>query len=33
VWGMPGAVAPLAAAIKPLDEIAQTVIAFSQGKK
>lgn len=33
VWGMPGAVAPYAAAIKPLDEIAQTVLAFSQGKK
>lgn len=33
VWGMPGAVAHVAAAIKPLDEIAQTVLAFSQGKK
>jgi two-component system chemotaxis response regulator CheB len=33
VWGMPGAVAHVAAAIKPLDEVAQTVIAFSQGKK
>lgn len=33
VWGMPGAVAHVAAAIKPLDEIAQTTIAFSQGKK
>lgn len=33
VWGMPGAVAHVAAAIKPLDDIAQTLLAFSQGKK
>jgi chemotaxis response regulator CheB len=33
VLGMPGAVAHVASSIKPLDEIAQTTIAFSQGKK
>jgi two-component system, chemotaxis family, protein-glutamate methylesterase/glutaminase len=33
VWGMPGSVSHVAAAIKPLNEISQTVIAFSQGKK